>query len=142
MKTKIAALALLLALVFPPGRVSAQAGQARKDTANMGAASTVKPGEGDLSLEDVLRRKASGLEVGMDEGGNITIRIRGAGTPMSGPNPLVLIDGMRVNNLSAELKSLDPLSIDKVRVLRDVASTSIYGTQGANGVILITTKKR
>lgn len=138
MKTRIAALALLLALVLMPGRAKAQAG---KDSAKIGASSTLQAKEGDLSIEDVLRRKASGIEVGQDETGQLTIRIRGAGTQSSGHEPLVLIDGMRVNNLADELRTLNPRSIDKVRVLKDVASTSIYGTEGANGVILITTKK-
>lgn len=141
MKTKIAALTLFLALAFLPAQATAQAGQTKKDTAKVGATSTITPGEGDLTIEDVLRRKSSGLEVGRDPNGDITIRIRGAGTLTAGHDPLVLIDGMRVNNLSSELRVLDPKSIEKVQVLRDVASTSIYGTEGANGVILITTKK-
>ncbi len=140
MKTKIAALALFLALAFLPGQVSAQAGS-KADSSNTGAVTNVKPREGDLTIADVLRRKGSGLEVSTNENGDISIRIRGAGTINNSGGPLVLIDGMRVTNLASELKHLDPQTIARVQVLRDVASTSMYGMDGANGVILITLKR-
>ncbi len=140
MKMKSAALTLFLALAVLPIQARAQEGQ-KEGQDKSGATSTIKTQDSDLTLEDVLRRKASGIEVGQDGSGNPTIRIRGAGTQYGNAEPLLIVDGMRVNNLAAELRNLDPHTIDKVRVLRDVASTSIYGTQGANGVIIITTKK-
>ena len=139
MKTKLAALTLPLALLAMPGQAKAQAGQSKSGTDETGAVTTIKPQEGDLSIADVLRRKASGLEVSTDRNGNIGIRIRNAGTIMTSSTPLILIDGVRAS--SDELRSLNPLSIDKVRVLRDVSSTSMYGMEGANGVVLIQLKK-
>ncbi|MDD5184978.1 MAG: TonB-dependent receptor [Paludibacter sp.] len=68
--------------------------------------------------------------------GNISIQIRGKGTYSgAGSNPLILIDGVPGN-----LESLDANTIESVSVLKDAASSSIYGSRGANGVILVTTK--
>ncbi len=64
-----------------------------------------------------------------------TIRIRGLGT-IGNSNPLVLIDGVEGN-----INILNPEDIESVSVLKDAASAAIYGARGANGVILVTTKK-
>lgn len=68
---------------------------------------------------------------------NVTIRIRGIGS-YSGASlePLVLIDGVQGN-----LNDVNPTDIDNVSVLKDAASASIYGSRGANGVLLVTTKQ-
>ena len=139
MKTKLVALMLPLALLIMPGRANAQTDQSKSGTNETGAVTTIKPREGGLSIADVLRRKASGLEVSTDRNGNIGIRIRNAGTIMTGSSPLILIDGVRASG--DDLRSLNPLSVDKVRVLRDVSSTSMYGMEGANGVVLIYLKR-
>jgi TonB-linked SusC/RagA family outer membrane protein len=65
-----------------------------------------------------------------------TIRIRGVGT-LNDANPLVVIDGVPGGNLNI----LNPDDVESVTVLKDAASSSIYGVRGANGVILVTTKK-
>lgn len=64
-----------------------------------------------------------------------TIRIRGIGT-LNDNNPLVLVDGIAYN-----LNDVNPNEIENVSVLKDAASTAVYGSRAANGVILITTKK-
>lgn len=64
-----------------------------------------------------------------------SIRIRGIGT-WGNSNPLIVIDGIPGGNLNI----LNPSDIASVSVLKDAASSSIYGVRGANGVILITTK--
>ena len=64
-----------------------------------------------------------------------TIRIRGVGT-MSDSNPLVLVDGVEAN-----MNNVDANIIESISVLKDAASSSIYGSRAANGVILITTKR-
>ncbi|MCE4567042.1 TonB-dependent receptor [Maribellus sp. CM-23] len=68
-----------------------------------------------------------------NDGGNI--RIRGIGT-LNDANPLVLVDGTEMN-----INHLDPNLIESVSVLKDAASSAIYGSRAANGVILITTKR-
>jgi len=71
-------------------------------------------------------------------GDNLTIRIRGVGTN-SNPDPLFLVDGLPMEKEG--LDYLNPSDVESVEVLKDASSAAIYGTRGANGVILITTKK-
>jgi TonB-linked SusC/RagA family outer membrane protein len=79
----------------------------------------------------VTVRQSSGRP-GADGG---TIRIRGIGTLVD-PNPLVMIDG-----IEGSMNNIDPNLIESISVLKDAASSSIYGSRAANGVILITTKR-
>ena len=62
------------------------------------------------------------------------------------PSPLIIVDGLALNAVTSEesnkqLSAIDPNSIDKIDVLKGKEQTAIYGEKGANGVILITTKK-
>lgn len=99
----------------------------------------------DLSIRQVgqasaaLQGLAPGVTVtqssgrpGADDG---VIRVRGIGT-LNDANPLVIIDG-----IEGDLNSLDPNLIESVSVLKDAASSSIYGSRAANGVVLVTTKR-
>jgi TonB-linked SusC/RagA family outer membrane protein len=91
------------------------------------------------SATQMLSGLASGVSVsqrsGRPGGDDAVIRIRGRGT-LGNNNPLVLIDGLK-----GSLSSVNPTDIESMTVLKDAASTSIYGSRAANGVILITTKK-
>ena len=66
---------------------------------------------------------------------NTTIRVRGVGT-IGNANPLILIDGVE-----GDITSINPEDIESVSVLKDAASSAIYGARAANGVLLVTTKK-
>lgn len=66
------------------------------------------------------------------------IRIRGISSITAGTNPLYVIDGMPIENFN--LNTINPQDIESVEVLKDASSAAIYGSRGANGVILITTK--
>jgi TonB-dependent SusC/RagA subfamily outer membrane receptor len=98
-------------------------------------------GENELTLEEFLRGQVPGLQFLPTPDGGKTLRIRG-GSDVS--EPLVVIDNVPVQpgQLSRVLETLNPRDIARVQVLRDVASTSRYGTRGAYGVLLISTKKR
>ena len=89
----------------------------------------------------MLTGKVAGLNVVTSQGSNPNsgsdYQIRGATSLNAGNGPLVVIDGVP----GGELRSLSPQDIESMTVLKDAASASIYGTSGANGVILITTKK-
>jgi len=65
------------------------------------------------------------------------IRIRGIGTFSGNTDPLVLVDGIQVDNYN----NIDPNEIETVTVLKDASSTAVYGIRGANGVLIITTKR-
>lgn len=90
---------------------------------------------------NALAGLASGLSVS-NAGGTVpgyeaqTIRIRGTGT-LNNADPLVVIDGMA----GASISDVNPQDIESISILKDAASSAIYGSRAANGVILITTKK-
>lgn len=72
-----------------------------------------------------------------EPGARASIRIRGTNSITAGNEPLYVIDGMP----GAPLNSLDPGDIESIEILKDASATAIYGSRGANGVILITTKQ-
>lgn len=71
-------------------------------------------------------------------GSGPTIRIRGAGSYLASNEPLIVVDGIQ---FPGDLSSINPNDIESINVLKDAASTSLYGSSAANGVILVTTKK-
>lgn len=94
-----------------------------------------------VKVEQALQGTVSGVNVTTTSGApgaNLTIRIRGIGTN-GNPDPTVIIDGYILEN-SADLGLLNPNDIESITVLKD-AQAAIYGTIGANGVVLVTTKK-
>ena len=110
------------------------------------------------SVENALQGAVAGLNVSVSSGqpgATSNIRIRGGNSITGGNEPLYVIDGLIVYNdvaststgASGSDAALDPLSflnpsdIESIEVLKDVSATAIYGTRGANGVIIITTKK-
>ena len=90
---------------------------------------------------EMLTGKVAGLNVSTTAAGNpnsgASLQIRGATSLQAGNDPLVIIDGVPGGNI----RNLAPQDIESMTVLKDAASAAIYGTRGANGVILVTTKK-
>ncbi len=89
--------------------------------------------------ESALQGRASGVQVLMNSGApgaNMNIRIRGYGSNKSS-EPIYIVNGIKVTNLS----NIEPNDIESIEVLKDAASAAIYGAEGANGVILVNTKK-
>ena len=100
---------------------------------------SIKPsGQG---MEELFAGKFPGVEVLRVPTGGISIRIRGSNTFLGSSEPLYIIDGARVQSGPGGLLFLEPSDIRKIEVLKDIGSTSIYGSEGANGVILITTRR-
>jgi TonB-dependent starch-binding outer membrane protein SusC len=135
-----------LLLVYGCGHGSTQRDA---DGGAMGAATEVteaeRGGQHVESLLEMLQGRVPGLQAVVDNDGTIRLQIRGATNLLGEPQePLLVIDGMPVpeGQNSREIQRLSAADIDRVEVLRDVSSTSVYGVRGANGVILITTKRR
>ena len=92
-------------------------------------------------MEELFVGRFPGVEVYKVASGGISIRIRGATSILGSSEPLFIIDGARVQSGSGGLLFLDPGEISRIEVLKDIGSTSMYGSEGANGVVLITTKR-
>ena len=90
---------------------------------------------------EMLTGKVAGLNVSStasaDPNGGADLQVRGATSLSVGNGPLVVIDGVP----GGDIKTLAPQDIESISVLKDASSAAIYGTRGANGVILVTTKK-
>jgi TonB-dependent SusC/RagA subfamily outer membrane receptor len=93
-------------------------------------------------MEEMLEGRVAGVQVVRIPGGGISIRIRGR-TSFHGDNePLYVVDGMPVSVRPGRgLDWLNPGDIKSIRVLKDAAETAFYGMRGANGVVLITTRR-
>jgi TonB-linked SusC/RagA family outer membrane protein len=92
-------------------------------------------------VDDALVGRVSGVNIAATEGeaGSApTIRIRGTGSMVASSDPLIVVDGLIVDN--DFLGSLDMNDVESFEVLKDAASSAIYGSRGGNGVILVTTK--
>ncbi len=112
------------------------------------------------SMDQLIQGKATGVQVSSmsgTPGGGVTVRIRGTssfspGSPAS--QPLYIVDGVFINTtplgpagygteqqISNPLADINPADIQSIEVLKDANSTAIYGSRGANGVVIITTKR-
>lgn len=93
------------------------------------------------NFAEVLQGNASGVSINSTSGApgsDVQVRIRGIGSINSSVDPLYVVDGLP---FTGSLNSINPNDIASIEILKDASSTAIYGSRGANGVILITTKK-
>ncbi|MEZ4962414.1 MAG: TonB-dependent receptor [Saprospiraceae bacterium] len=107
-----------------------------------GAVGTVKKEEIErlpvANVEQALQGKVAGVYVAPSSGtpgAGAVIRIRGTGT-LNNANPLYVVDGM----ITYDASFVNPLDVESIEVLKDASAAAIYGSRGANGVIIITTK--
>jgi TonB-linked SusC/RagA family outer membrane protein len=94
------------------------------------------------SVDQLLQGKIAGVQViapSGQPGAGATIRVRGFGS-RSDANALVVVDGIPLGD-AGDIKQVNPDDIESVEVLKDASSSAIYGSRGANGVILITTRR-
>ncbi len=115
-------------------------------TPGTGAVATVVPGETDARVSRVeeLLRGVPGLEVTALPNGSYQIRIRGHRSIRGNPgddDPLIVVDGIPSAAGAAALADIAPTDVARIEVLKDAGATSQYGSRGANGVIVITTKR-
>jgi TonB-dependent starch-binding outer membrane protein SusC len=91
--------------------------------------------------DQMIQGRASGVQViqtNSAPGGNVSIRIRGTNSINSSNEPLFVVDGFPG---AGDLNTINPSDIESIEILKDASATAIYGSRGANGVVLITTKK-
>jgi len=93
------------------------------------------------SIEEILKGRVAGVTVTRTEGG-ISVRIRGASSLYGSSEPLYVLDGVAIQpGAGGSLTGIDPYDIESIEVLKDPADTAMYGMRGANGVIVIKTKR-
>ena len=119
---------------LPPGPAPAQ-GEGTLTSKDIHPA----PGE---PIEKVLQGRISGVDVTSSPDGGIAVRIRGGSSIAGNNEPLYVVDGQAITpGPGGSLSGISPYDIESIRVLKDPASLTMYGSRGANGVILIKTKK-
>ena len=118
-----------------------------------GAVTAIKPDDMNKGLNttatDMLSGKIAGVNVTSSDGrpgGGASIRIRGGSSLSASNDPLIIIDGLAMDNnlltgMSNALSMVNPADIETFTVLKDASATAIYGSRASNGVIIITTKK-
>ena len=118
-----------------------------------GSVTAIKPDEKNHGLitnaQEMMQGKIAGVNItsgGGTPGGGATIRIRGGSSLNASNDPLIVIDGLAMDNQGIKgaanpLTMVNPNDIESFTVLKDASATAIYGSRGSNGVIIITTKK-
>ena len=104
----------------------------KKDSTSSVSSVKIKQGSGYSDIYEYLKGRVAGLVVN-----GTSISIRGVSSILGSNEPLILVDGMETSDIS----SLSPDMVERVDVLKDASSTAMYGSRGANGVIIITTRK-
>ncbi|HUX56921.1 MAG TPA: TonB-dependent receptor [Bacteroidales bacterium] len=93
------------------------------------------------NLEQSLKARVSGIQVLQNSGspgGRIEVRIRGGNSMVGSNDPLYVVDGFPI---AGGIDYIDPSDIESIDILKDASSTAIYGARGANGVVIITTRR-
>ncbi|NOS91489.1 MAG: SusC/RagA family TonB-linked outer membrane protein, partial [Cyclobacteriaceae bacterium] len=103
------------------------------------------------SIDKAIQGRVSGVQMTASSGapgGGMTVRVRGIGSVNASNDPLWIVDGVQLGRFgqttqgsSNPLASINPNDIESVEILKDAASSAIYGAQAANGVVIVTTKK-
>jgi len=130
-----------------------------------GAVSTLKTGDFNVGLNssptDLIQGRVAGVNMvtnGGEPGAGVSVRIRGANSIRSGQDPLYVIDGVPLDITDVQpsgatttgvgssaaknpLNFINPEDIESIDILKDASATAIYGSRGANGVVIVTTKK-
>ncbi len=96
-----------------------------------------------LQLEQLIQGRVAGVEIIRLDAARISLRIRGTNSVNSGTEPLYVIDGMKVHaeSFTDAMAGINPGDVARIEILKDAGATAIYGSEGANGVVLVTTRR-
>ena len=130
----------------PEGEPAAQSAYgpiSQKQSAGSISSVIVRDNEGHsyAHVEQLLIGRVPGLRVLRTPDGGYRLQIRGQSTFLGSEDPLIVVDGMPMLEARSALRSISPSDVARIDVLKDAGTTAIYGVRGANGVILITTKR-
>lgn len=118
---------------------------ARDITSSVSRVETNRPGDARVGrVEELFLGRVPGVQVYRSGNGGYSVRIRGNGTFMGNGEPLYVLDGTPLISMAPghALNGINPSDVTGIVVLKDAASAAIYGSQAANGVILISTRRR
>jgi TonB-dependent SusC/RagA subfamily outer membrane receptor len=93
------------------------------------------------TVADMLVGRFPGVEVRQLANGSASIRIRGSRSFRSNEEPLIVVDGIPQQNGAQALMDMSPRDVESIEVLKDAAASAVFGSRGANGVILISTRR-
>jgi TonB-linked SusC/RagA family outer membrane protein len=144
----LAAQAIQLEEVVAIGYGTARRKDVAGSVASVSGANAMAPATPTLTAATGLQGKAPGVQVVSNSGApgaGVSVRVRGSNSIAANSEPLYVVDGLPVTQGSAgtgnPLSAIDPSDIASMEILKDASQTAIYGARGANGVILITTKR-
>ena len=150
----VAALALLGCQTTPPGKraspppapATVQVGYGTQDARDVNTAVNSASGEkmrsnSPRTVADMLVGRFPGVDVRQLPNGSMSIRIRGTRSFRSNEEPLIVVDGIPQHSGSQSLMDLNPRDVESIEVLKDAAATAVFGSRGANGVILVSTRR-
>ena len=126
-----------------PGTEQIEPVPAVKATSGTGVTADDVERSPNVPIEQLLAGKVAGVVVTRTEDGGIAVRIRGGSSSFSGNNaPLYIVDGVAIEaGPNGSLTGINPYDIASIKVLKDATDLTMYGVRGANGVIVIKTKR-
>ena len=144
---RVAGSLLVAALVVgcsQPGPGSSQSPAPAQTGAGQGATASDIQQSPNQPIEQQLMARSPGVVIGRTASGDLTVRIRGGSSSVTGNNaPLYIVDGVPFSpSTDGGLSGLNPSDIQSIKVLKDAADITMYGIRGANGVIVIKTKHK
>jgi TonB-dependent SusC/RagA subfamily outer membrane receptor len=130
-----------------PSPTTVQVGYGSQDRRDVATAVNSASGEkmrsnSPRTVADMLVGRFPGVEVRQLANGTASIRIRGSRSFRSTEEPLIVVDGIPQYSGGQALMDLSPRDVESIEVLKDAAATSVFGSRGANGVILISTRRQ
>jgi TonB-dependent starch-binding outer membrane protein SusC len=129
-----------------PAPATVQVGYGSQDPRDVSAAVNSASGEkmrsnSPRTVADMIIGRFPGVEVRQLPNGSASIRIRGTRSFRSGEEPLIVVDGIPQHGGGQALMDLSPHDVESIEVLKDAAASSVFGSRGSNGVILISTRR-
>ena len=129
-----------------PAPATVQVGYGTQEARDVNAAVSSASGEkmrsnSPRTVADMLVGRFPGVEVRQRPNGSASIRVRGSRSFRSDEEPLIVVDGIPQHGGSQSLTDLNPRDVESIEVLKDAAATAVFGSRGANGVILISTRR-
>ena len=129
-----------------PSSTAVQVGYGTQDRRDVNAAVSSATGEkmrtnSPRTVVDMLVGRFPGVEVRALPNGSASIRIRGSRSFKATDEPLIVVDGIPQHVGAQALMDMNPQDVQSIEVLKDAAASSVFGSRGANGVILISTRR-